>query len=205
MNGVKQDGTNGTAKFERLSRANDGYIGTYFTGAYGFYWWEVTLSSVTVGEDYTLRFKTTGSDMDASLTYDFAGCQSDSILFFAVNNMYSGTELENISGDANSNKRTTFRSAGNMVSNANYAEDPTPSRVMLSLLDAAGVATTKTYTVGDTNADGNVNIKDATLAQMMTAGIVSGSDTNNLLGDYDISGDVNIKDATGIQSYIVNY
>ena len=68
-----------------------------------------------------------------------------------------------------------------------------------------GTTSTKKMSVGDTNADGNVNIKDATLAQMMTAGIVSGSDTNNLLGDYDISGDVNIKDATGIQSYIVNY
>lgn len=188
--------------FARLSKADGGYIGTYYTGAYGFYWWSVTLDEVTVGEDNVLRFKTTDSDMDATLTYDFAGCKSGDTLYFAVNNMYNGTELVNITD--NGNAQITFRSAVNMISNENYAKDPTLAKVAAALIDATGIATTASYSIGDANGDGKINIKDATTTQMMVAGYTEETYAKSVLGDFDLSGDVNIKDTTGIQSYIVN-
>ncbi len=195
FNGVKQN------DFARVSKADGGYIGTYYTGAYGFYWYSVSLDEVTVGEDNVLRFKTTGTSMDATFTYDFAGCKSNSTLCFAVNNMYNGTEVENITdSDA---KKNTFRSAVNMISTQNYASDPTLPKVSQAFLAAAGIATNKALTVGDTNADGDINIKDATAAQMMSAGYVQPTLASSVLGDFDLSGDVNIKDATDIQTHIV--
>lgn len=187
--------------FARVSRENSGYIGTYYTGAYAFYWWSVELDEVVVGDENIIRFKTTGSDMDATLTYDFAGCTSGSTLYFAVNNMYNGTEVENITdSDA---KKYTFRSAVNMISTKDYAGDPTLPKVSQAFLAAAGIATNKALTVGDTNADGDINIKDATAAQMMSAGYVQPTVASSVLGDFDLSGDVNIKDATDIQTHVV--
>lgn len=195
FNGEKQ------TDFARVSKANGGYIGTYYTGAYGFYWYSVSLDEVTVGEDNVLRFKTTGTSMDATFTYDFVGCKSDSTLYFAVNNMYNDNEVVNITdSDA---KKNTFRSAVNMISTENYASDPTLPKVSQAFLAAAGIATNKALTVGDTNADGDINIKDATAAQMMSAGYVQPTVASSVLGDFDLSGDVNIKDATDIQTHVV--
>ena len=183
----------------------DAYIGTYYNGSYRFYWWTATIPTVTVGESYEVVIKTSGSSMNAVGTINFSTCNENNEIYLAVDNMQTGSTFEDITN--NDTAKKSFRSSANMITNVENRFDPNKSlaKVMMTLFNMDGTTSTKKMSVGDTNADGNVNIKDATLAQMMTAGIVSGSDTNNLLGDYDISGDVNIKDATGIQSYIVNY
>ena len=56
--------------------------------------------------------------------------------------------------------------------------------------------------LGDADADGEVNIKDATLIQKYTASLETLSSTALVLADVDSDTDVNIKDATAIQKYI---
>lgn len=56
--------------------------------------------------------------------------------------------------------------------------------------------------LGDANADGVVNVKDATLIQKAVAGLVSLDETAELVADADLNGTVNVKDATAIQKYV---
>ncbi len=184
--------------------AKDNYIGTYFNGSYRFYWWTTTISTVTVGQTYTFNFRTSGSSMNATADIDFSVYnEDDNAIYLAVDNMQTGTEIVNISN--NDTAKKAFRSSANMITNVTSQFDPNKklASAMLTLLNADGTTTTKKYSIGDTNADGSVNIKDATTAQMMSAGYVQTTSTNSILGDFDISGDVNIKDSTGIQTYIV--
>lgn len=60
-----------------------------------------------------------------------------------------------------------------------------------------------TYTVGDVNKDGKVDISDATLIQKVVAGIVEPSAEQNYLADYNGDSDVSVLDATEIQKFIV--
>ena len=67
---------------------------------------------------------------------------------------------------------------------------------------AAFAAENKDFKTGDTNLDGAVNIKDATLIQKHIAEIAV-IDANAMeLADVDASGSVNVKDATLIQKYV---
>ncbi|MBQ3073064.1 MAG: dockerin type I repeat-containing protein [Ruminococcus sp.] len=56
--------------------------------------------------------------------------------------------------------------------------------------------------MGDANADGKVNIKDATAIQKHIASLIILSETGYVLADVDENGNVNIKDATAIQKHV---
>lgn len=58
---------------------------------------------------------------------------------------------------------------------------------------------------GDTNLDGKVNIKDATLIQKVAALLVSQPDHYMETSDVDLNGSVNVKDATVIQRFLADY
>lgn len=58
---------------------------------------------------------------------------------------------------------------------------------------------------GDTNLDGKVNIKDATLIQKVAASLVSQPDHYMETSDVDLNGSVNVKDATVIQRFLADY
>jgi cell division protein FtsN len=58
---------------------------------------------------------------------------------------------------------------------------------------------------GDTNLDGKVNIKDATLIQKVSALLVSQPDHYMETSDVDLNGSVNVKDATVIQLFLADY
>lgn len=58
---------------------------------------------------------------------------------------------------------------------------------------------------GDTNLDGKVNIKDATLIQKVAALLVSQPDHYMETSDVDLNGTVNVKDATVIQLFLADY
>lgn len=58
---------------------------------------------------------------------------------------------------------------------------------------------------GDTNLDGKVNIKDATLIQKVAALLVSQPDHYMETSDVDLNGAVNVKDATVIQLFLADY
>lgn len=63
-------------------------------------------------------------------------------------------------------------------------------------------AESKASKFGDTDLNGIVNVKDATLIQKHLAGITAMSDEGYALADVDGSGGVNIKDATLVQKFV---
>lgn len=60
----------------------------------------------------------------------------------------------------------------------------------------------ETYIIGDANADGKVNVKDATYIQKYIAGLIDTIDEE--VADCDGDGKVNIKDATAIQKFVAD-
>ena len=59
-----------------------------------------------------------------------------------------------------------------------------------------------TWLLGDSNEDGKVNIKDATLIQKSIANLTTLTETGEALADADLNTKINIKDATAIQKHI---
>lgn len=176
------------------------YIGTHYTGAYSFYYYEAVIPEVTVGTVYTINFQGAGnSHMNATATVDFKNCPADKIIYYAVNNMQSGTQLVDITN--NLTARQCYRSPINMISNIESWFDPTVARIVVPKTDAEGV---QSYLVGDIDQSSSINIKDATVMQMLAANLTEADDNKNALGDYDINGEVNIMDATRIQMKIAN-
>ncbi len=57
------------------------------------------------------------------------------------------------------------------------------------------------YNLGDSNMDGTVNIKDATLIQKSAAGLITLSDTEYIASDVTGDGSVNVIDSTNIQKF----
>lgn len=58
--------------------------------------------------------------------------------------------------------------------------------------------------LGDTDLNGKVNIKDATLIQKFAANISELSQKAQVAADADLNGKINIKDATAIQKFLAN-
>ncbi len=59
--------------------------------------------------------------------------------------------------------------------------------------------------MGDNDANGNVNIKDASNIQKYNAKLISFSTKQSALSDVDQSGEVNIRDATTIQKHLAGF
>ncbi len=56
--------------------------------------------------------------------------------------------------------------------------------------------------LGDADADGGINVKDATTIQKKSASLIELDDVKMLLADVDENGSVNVKDATAIQKWV---
>ena len=65
-------------------------------------------------------------------------------------------------------------------------------------------ATGDEFAIGDVNADGKLNIKDATTIQKFVAKMIDLDDKAQVRADYNEDGKVNVKDATMIQKKIAN-
>ncbi|MBQ8573041.1 MAG: starch-binding protein, partial [Ruminococcus sp.] len=59
--------------------------------------------------------------------------------------------------------------------------------------------------MGDTDANGTINVKDATQIQKFAAKLVELDETSEALADVDLDGKVNVKDATAIQKWVAKY
>ncbi|MDO5124225.1 MAG: dockerin type I repeat-containing protein, partial [Eubacteriales bacterium] len=73
--------------------------------------------------------------------------------------------------------------------------------VMMSLC-ATAFAQSRVLYLGDSNLDGSVNIKDATLIQKYSASIEEISDDALLCAEVTKDKRVNVKDATAIQKFV---
>ncbi|MBQ7385998.1 MAG: leucine-rich repeat protein [Ruminococcus sp.] len=60
------------------------------------------------------------------------------------------------------------------------------------------------FTLGDVNADGKINIKDATTIQKFVAKMIELDEKAQARADYNADGKINVKDATQIQKKIAN-
>ncbi len=195
---------NGGNKTKMTSVSENGYIGTHYSGAYQFRWYEFELSDVTVGDSYTLTFTTAKSDMNATITLNFSTCPADKKMYFAVDNMQTGTEVTDITN--NETAKSCFRSSVNMITNLTESDyDPlyAMQAINLSLLNTSGNLITKTCYLGDVDTDNRISVKDATEIQKMLAECSDLDSEYSMLGDFNADGMVNIKDATAIQRYTV--
>lgn len=62
-----------------------------------------------------------------------------------------------------------------------------------------------TYLIGDTNLDGDVNIRDATTIQLYLCSFETFNEVQLAAADTDGDGDVNVKDVTWLQKYLVGW
>lgn len=191
---------------EVMTRIEADPIGTHLSGAYRFVWFEATIKdNVKVGESKTLTFtteKSKESTMKASITLDFTTCDSDNVIYIAVDNLMSGTTAVDITD--NQTAKTSFGSAMNMIKQSS-ASDPVATTLlstMLKFTSASGQVTTKRYYLGDLDSDKIIGIKDATEVQKSIAGSSELGAEYQSLGDFNADGVVDIKDATAIQKYI---
>ena len=182
-----------------MTKSTNGYIGTHYSGSYQFYWFETTLNNVDVGETYTLTFTTANSDMNASVDVIFLS--TDTVRYFAVDNMQTGTKAEDITG--NPTKQICFRSSVNMINNVMQSNDPsyirTSQAALLTFKTLAGKAVTKKCYLGDVDTDNSLSVNDVTAIQFYLVGSSDLDDNNSILCDYNMDGVVDVNDATAIQ------
>ncbi|MGN0454368.1 MAG: hypothetical protein ACI4G1_04260 [Ruminococcus sp.] len=192
--------SSGTSTDYSMTRST--YIGTYINGAYQFYWYEAYIPSVTVGDNYKITFKTAGSNMEASMNLDFTDCPSDQIMYFGVDNLQTGTILENLSD--NETAKSCFRSSVNMFTNvAGDSYDPTLTLAQVNVTaDSSDSKETVSYVLGDCDMNSKLDIKDATKIQAMLTKSENVSSVQELLADFDVSGSAEIQDVSYIQMYL---
>ncbi len=68
--------------------------------------------------------------------------------------------------------------------------------------DASGIDGELYGLMGDSDANGKINVKDATQIQKFVAKLIELDETNEALSDVDLNGKVNVKDATAIQKWV---
>ena len=112
--------------------------------------------------------------------------------YFAVDNLNASTEIVDLT-DASPDERNWCYSATHMVYDPRFDSEEALAEVS---------ARVDLRYVGDTTADGVVNIRDATYIQKGLADIVTMSTTDREVADVDENGKVSIKDATLIQKNI---
>lgn len=92
----------------------------------------------------------------------------------------------------------------NVYNNSNSEEEFTQATDrLLAAIDNLQLAYI-TLILGDTDSDGKVTIKDATLIQKSLAGIVSLEYNSQMVADANCDGAINIKDATEIQKHLAS-
>ncbi len=117
----------------------------------------------------------------------------DKTYYFAVDNLNSGTELVDLT-EASEDERNWCESALHMVYDPKYDSEESLAEV---------TARVDLRFVGDTTADGKVNIRDATSIQKYLADLVEYNSTDREVADVDSDAKITIKDATRIQKKLV--
>ena len=74
--------------------------------------------------------------------------------------------------------------------------------VPMVTIPAGDIVTGVGLVLGDSDGDGKVNVKDATMIQKAVAGMITLSEVGNRFADVDGNGKVNVKDATAIQKWV---
>lgn len=77
-----------------------------------------------------------------------------------------------------------------------------PTETTVSTIPTTTPSTEPSFSLGDVNQDGKINIRDATTIQKYIAKMIDLSEDSIALADFDQNSKVNVKDATAIQKHI---
>lgn len=77
-----------------------------------------------------------------------------------------------------------------------------PTETTVSTIPTTTSSPEPSFSLGDVNMDGKINIRDATTIQKFIAKMIELSEDSIALADFDQNGKVNVKDATAIQKHI---
>ena len=113
----------------------------------------------------------------------------DKTYYFAVDNLNDGNKIVDLT-NASPDERNWCESAVHMVYDPKVDSEESLAQVS---------ARVDLRLVGDTNADGKVNIRDATYIQKGLADIITMSQTDLEAADVNDDTNVSVKDATYIQ------
>ncbi len=157
----------------------------------GFYYWY--RANVVVDKDsptINVRILSRRYAMEGNITLTIDDMNTE--FWLGVDNLNSGTNMVDLT-DCSAQERNWFSSAVNMVYDA--AVDG-----KLDITDVS--ANVVLRSVGDSNNDGIVNIKDATLVQKHLAGIITMTKLDENVSDTDNDYRLTVRDATTIQKKI---
>ena len=157
------------------------------TASYFWYKAEFTVSKRTPSAYIRILSSRYAMEVQANLLLT-----EDKTYYFAVDDLNGGTEIVDLT-DASPDERNWCYSAAHMVYDPRF--DSAESLAEVS-------ARIDLRYVGDTTADGVVNIRDATYIQKGLADILTMSTTDREVADVDYDGHVTIKDVTLIQKEV---
>lgn len=151
-----------------------------------YYWYKVELSVSKNNPSVYFRIHSARYAMEVQGNLIVT---EDKTYYFAVDNLNSGTQLVDLT-DASPDERNWCESALHMVYDPRFDGEESLANIS---------ARVDLRLVGDTDASGKVNIRDATLIQKFLADIVTMNETSIEVADMDNDEKVTIKDATALQ------
>ena len=177
-------------------------LGKIYSGAITMYWYSAEFT-VDTSTTHTLTFKTTRTNLNASITDFF----TEDTYYLAVDNIMSGTEVVDLT-HKDEYIRNYYRSATHMVYPYNGVDDNTDNT--LGFTNIGGVRYKMgSYIENNVDVSGvstivtSYSIKSATLMQQVAAGLVETSDLQSALLDVNLDGVINVTDATMMQKSLV--
>ena len=166
------------------------FLGTNRSQSGFYYWYKATIEVAKASPDVTLRILSRRYAMEGSITLTITDAKTS--IYLGVDNLNSGTTMVDLT-NCTPAERNWYSNAVHMV----YDES-----VDGKLDTSSTAANVILRSVGDSNDDGKVNIKDATAVQKHLAELELldriAADISDVDNDYKLT----IKDATAIQKKI---
>ena len=172
--------------------AKDIFISKNETETASYYWYKAEFTVSTKAPTAFIRILSSRYAMEVQTNLILTESKT---YYFAVDDLNGGTEIVDLT-EASPDERNWCESATHMVYDPRYDSED-------SLAETA--ARIDLRFVGDTNADGKVNIRDATYIQKGLADILTMSATDREVADVDDDFKVTIKDVTAIQKKLAGF
>ncbi len=166
------------------------FLGTNQTETGYYYWYKAEMVVSKASPDVTINLVSRRYAMEGTTTVTISDKKTK--VYLGIDNLNAGSEIVDLT-DCSLEERNWYSSAVHMVYDKNF-DGP---------LDLTGVgANVNLRQVGDTNNDGNVNIKDATAIQKHLVEISVLDRISADISDADNDYKLTVRDATAIQKKI---
>ncbi|MBR3988280.1 MAG: starch-binding protein [Clostridia bacterium] len=165
-------------------------LGTNSTQTGFYYWYKAEFDVVKDSPDVAIKILSRRYAMEGNTTITFSDKKTE--VYLGIDNLNSGVDFVDLTNRPQT-ERDWFSSAVHMVYD----------KKLDGAIDMSSVASNFCFrAVGDSNGDGKVNIKDATLVQKHLAALVELDAVSLSVSDVNDDYDVTIKDATTIQKKV---